>query len=553
MGNFKKIFSDEQEKEIVEYVQLMESRLFGLTVRDLRKLAYQLAVKNDIKHNFNAEEEMAGVDWAKGFLNRHSELLSLRRPEPTSAARAMGFNRVVVSQFFGLLCDQMDKHKFGPTRIFNVDETGITSVPKSHSKIISLRGRRQVGCLTSAERGHTVTAVLCFSAAGQYVPPFLIFPRQRMKDGLLDDAPPGTAATCHPSGWMQADIFVEWLKHFIHCVKPSKDDPVLLLLDGHASHTKNIEAIDVARNKGIVMLCFPPHCTHKLQPLDVGFMGPLSKYYSREVKSWLRNNPGRVVTQLQISKILGAAYAEAATVKTATSSFMKTGIFPTNPNIFNDVDFMPSETTDRQMLNDEAKQVSALQASMKISNESSSSTPQMDQRREELPSPQKNESLLTFPSCSTSTPKKSGACSESLVVQAFQISPKDVQPIPYVTGSSRRSDKRRGKTAVLTESPYKNSLQSGQKQSKRAKCNRSLKNTLESCNKHKAKRAKYDQAQADDEGSSDDTRCQYCKEKYSETKRNDDWICCVKCKKWAHEICTGWPQKAMKYFECNFC
>jgi len=43
------------------------------------------------------------------------------------------------------------------------------------------------------------------------------------------------------SGWMDSDLFVCWLQHFIKFVKPSRDQPVLLLLDGHGSH-KTLEA-----------------------------------------------------------------------------------------------------------------------------------------------------------------------------------------------------------------------------------------------------------------------------------------------------------------------
>ena len=53
------------------------------------------------------------------------------------------------------------------------------------------------------------------SAGGQFVPPFLIFPRSRMKQELRDGAPPGTEFACHPSGWMQLSIFTEWFRHFV--------------------------------------------------------------------------------------------------------------------------------------------------------------------------------------------------------------------------------------------------------------------------------------------------------------------------------------------------
>lgn len=134
MGNFKCVFSVEQETELVEYVKHMESRLFGFTTTELRRVAFQLAERNQLEHKFNKENRLAGLDWLKGFLKRHQDL-SLRSPEPTSAARAMGFNQVAVGQFFDLLTSLIDKYKFRPTRIYNVDETGLTTVPKSNSKV----------------------------------------------------------------------------------------------------------------------------------------------------------------------------------------------------------------------------------------------------------------------------------------------------------------------------------------------------------------------------------------------------------------------------------
>lgn len=53
LGRFRTIFNDEQENEIISYLIDMEKRFFGLTINDIRSLAYQLAEKNNISHNFN--------------------------------------------------------------------------------------------------------------------------------------------------------------------------------------------------------------------------------------------------------------------------------------------------------------------------------------------------------------------------------------------------------------------------------------------------------------------------------------------------------------------
>lgn len=75
---------------------------------------------------------------------------------------------------------------------------------------------------------------------------------------------------------MTAELFLAWFKKFVAFSKASKDFPVLLILDGHSTHTKNLEVIDYARENGVSLLCLPPHCSHRLQPLDVSFMKPLS-------------------------------------------------------------------------------------------------------------------------------------------------------------------------------------------------------------------------------------------------------------------------------------
>ena len=142
-----------------------------------------------------------------------------------------------------------------------------------------------MGALSSAERGQLVTVEICMSASGYYIPPMFIYPRVRMKPELMDQAPPGAIVEAHKSGWMQSDIFVKWFKHFCQCCNPTADKPVLLILDGHKTHTQNLEFINMARERSVVVLCLPPHCSHRLQPLDVAFMKPLMIYYAQEVQN----------------------------------------------------------------------------------------------------------------------------------------------------------------------------------------------------------------------------------------------------------------------------
>ncbi|XP_071052321.1 uncharacterized protein [Onthophagus taurus] len=352
LGPLKGVFTPEEEQELVDYIKVMENRLFGLTANEVNRLAYQLAVRNNKQHNFNQTKESDGKDWLRG-----NPSLSFRKPEQTSAARAMAFNKVNVSQFFGLLGEVYDQHKFTADRIYNCDESRISAVSKNTSKILATKGKKQVGSLSSAERGKTVSVEFCMSAAGGFMPPMLVYPRQRMKPELLNNCSPGMWAECHVSGWMQKDIFEKWFDKFIVFSQATKEKPVLLLLDGHSTHIQSLTIIDKARANGVVILCFPPHCTDRLQPLDVSFMKPLSTYYDQELTNWLRSNPGKVVTMFQIAEILGKAFLRAATMLTAINGFKKNEICSYEPNIFPDSVFEASITTDIPLITSEAANI----------------------------------------------------------------------------------------------------------------------------------------------------------------------------------------------------
>lgn len=94
--------------------------------------------------------------------------------------------------FYDLLEDEFTKHNYPPDRVYNVDKSGLSIVQSKQLQIITRRGKKQVGALTSAERGSLVTVIFCMSAGGTFVPPLLIFPRKYMNEQLARGAPFGT-------------------------------------------------------------------------------------------------------------------------------------------------------------------------------------------------------------------------------------------------------------------------------------------------------------------------------------------------------------------------
>ena len=89
-------------------------------------------------------------------MKRHPEL-SRRTPEASSFARSTAFNKQTEGEFFQNLKTVRNRYKYNRICIYNVDETGLTTVRKP-VKVLAGRGGKQVGRITFAERGTLVTA-----------------------------------------------------------------------------------------------------------------------------------------------------------------------------------------------------------------------------------------------------------------------------------------------------------------------------------------------------------------------------------------------------------
>ena len=100
-------------------------------------------------------------------------------------------------------------------------------------------------------------------------------------------------------------------------------------MDNHESHL-SLEVVEMARVNGLFIVTFPPHCSHRLQPLDVSFYGPLKFYYKNAVGEWNLSNPGKRISVYDIPACFARAFNKTCTYENITSGFRISGIFPLN-------------------------------------------------------------------------------------------------------------------------------------------------------------------------------------------------------------------------------
>ena len=103
----------------------------------------------------------------------------------------------------------LDKHQLTPDRVFNLDETGVTTV-QNPKKVVTATGTKSVGSITSGERGELVTVLYAVCAAEHALAPMLTFPRVRYREHFIRGGPPGCIGRATRSNWINADLFADF-------------------------------------------------------------------------------------------------------------------------------------------------------------------------------------------------------------------------------------------------------------------------------------------------------------------------------------------------------
>lgn len=567
------VFTKEQEAEMADQIKFLGKIFYGCTSIQIRKMAYEYAIKNNVKHNFNEDIGMAGKDWFKGFIKRNN--LSVRKAEGTSMNRATAFNKNEVTVFFKLLGDLMEKYKFLPRNIYNVDETGISSV-QDPGKIVTQRGQKRVGSITSGERGKTVTAVCAVSATGVYLPPMFIYSRQRHAPALEYDGPRGAIYRCSKNGWINEDLFLDWLKHFATFTKPSQNEPILLILDNHSSHI-SLRTYEFCKKNHIIMLSLPPHGSHRMQPLDVAIYGPLKAAYKQECNLLIKSGLGIKITQNNIASLFRKAYQKVATIPKAEAGFAVTGIYPLNPDIFTNEDFLAAETLNSGELTivpaeeqrDQCNTTPETQV-IPFSTDPSVSAPHSPSLLDDIAPENSIMTSLTAlqPVIDQCLPSTSG------------VTAKDLLPIPKRPSNTKKNlgISRKQHATVLTSTPNKQVLMEKEvrrvtKEKKKdnklaSKTNVGKKTAIKRLAKSATRKVKKRLLQDNEKSSSDseidmvdmcnddedtdvedeENKCILC-EDYGQNK--ELWYRCIHCGRWAHAQCTGF--ESPKGYVCDFC
>jgi hypothetical protein len=157
-----------------------------------------------------------------------------------------------------------------------------------------------------------------------------------------------TSISHSPKGWTDQELSSAWLERDFHPATAERNVTRgyrLLILDGHNSHT-TYQFCSFAEKHKIIVLCLPPHTTHRLQPCDVGVFGPLAACWKGVVNA--KSAEYIPIRKNNLVRYYAAAREKAFSQTTIQAAFRKTGIWPLNPDAIPAEAFAPSLNTTTQ-------------------------------------------------------------------------------------------------------------------------------------------------------------------------------------------------------------
>lgn len=132
------------------------------------------------------------------------------------------------------------------------------------------------------------------------------------------------------------------LHHFSNFAKATKDDPVLLILDNHCTHS-TLKSFNFCRDNGIVVVSLPPHTSHRLQPLDITIFSSLKAASSQECDQFMKSHHYEKINVTNIAELFAKAYNRITTTEKGIKGFQNAGIYPLNRYTFGEGDFVAPE------------------------------------------------------------------------------------------------------------------------------------------------------------------------------------------------------------------
>jgi hypothetical protein len=283
-----------------------------------------------------------GDAWVTSFLEQNNDHLTSKWSNDMDRNRHHADTEATYCEYFELLHAKIQKFDVDAQDIYNMDEkgfaVGLTSKTKRvFSKVLYEEKKKTAGMQDGSREWITILGCIC--ADGSEIDPTVIFAgKGDLHSGWVHNVEPGKHrifSGTSPSGWTNNDLGLAWVEQVFDQLTKGKarTSYCLLILNGHGSHlTKDF--FDFCHNNKILIMIFPPHSTHTLQPLDVVMFAPLAQNYSTRLSEHVHGSQGLLhVNKGDFIPLFWPAYKASFMRSNILKAFEATGVVPNNPEV----------------------------------------------------------------------------------------------------------------------------------------------------------------------------------------------------------------------------
>jgi hypothetical protein len=335
----QQLLTPPQEQRLVSHIKQLSSRGLHPTPAIVRNLAFEICGTEP------------GQNWSNRFVHRHVQELGSGYCERLDRQRFKADYKVAYKDYFEKLQEKTKKWSILPCNTYNMDEKGfLIGWASKQQRIFSKQSNTSRNVLSDGNR-EWITLLACICADGTALPPGIIFAGSsgQLQDTWVKGVTSSTNAffAATPTGWTNDETALNWMRTVFDPITKPKAlrNKRLLLLDGHGSHV-NMRFLNWCHNNSIIVACYPPHTTHRLQPLDVSLFSPLATRYSQQLERFNQQSLGiSKVSKRDFFRLFEPAFEQAFTAVNIQSAFAKTGVYPLNSEVV--VSKLPSASSTR--------------------------------------------------------------------------------------------------------------------------------------------------------------------------------------------------------------
>ena len=225
-GQGRKIsYPQELEDQLVSWILQKREEQFVVVSTQLIRLK-ALSLIKDINPNFKV--------WVRKFMKRNDLVLRVRTHISQNLAKDL---EEKIEKFQAEVQKIRDNNDYPFEYVCNMDETPIfwDLVP---NQVVDRKGKKTVRVRTTNSEKNRITAVLCCTAAGKLLLPFIIFKGKTKRPLQKVNIPSGAVCTTQVNAWMDEERMLEWIDKVWSPYVKGK--PVLLSLDTFSGHLTSV-------------------------------------------------------------------------------------------------------------------------------------------------------------------------------------------------------------------------------------------------------------------------------------------------------------------------